>query len=109
MIIFVEGKIRTRRWMDKIKYNYITEIFSENIRIINYNSYNNENGYIDNLEDNESKEDYENGYIDSGNEKLNNDQKYDEKDLNENILKEKNDFYNKIDNKNYYYEEEEDN
>ncbi|AGS33207.1 ssDNA-binding protein [Candidatus Nasuia deltocephalinicola str. NAS-ALF] len=60
MIILIEGKIKTRRWMDNVKYNYITEIFADNIKILdnkNYNNYKNKkNDYIDNDEKEENDE-----------------------------------------------------
>ncbi|QND78521.1 Single-stranded DNA-binding protein [Candidatus Nasuia deltocephalinicola] len=61
MIILIEGKIKTRRWMDNIKYNYITEIFADNIKILDYKNYNNsykseKNDYINSDEGEENNE-----------------------------------------------------
>ncbi len=56
MLIYITGKIKTRKWINsKNEYNYITEIFAEEVKIINSN-YNNNN--ID--EKNNKKENEEN-------------------------------------------------
>lgn len=37
MIVYIIGKIKTRKWMgSKNEYNYITEVFADEIKIINY-------------------------------------------------------------------------
>ncbi len=57
MIICIIGKIKTRRWMNsKNEYNYITEIFADEIKIINndyYEKNNNIEKYENKIEENE--------------------------------------------------------
>ncbi|WP_259286071.1 single-stranded DNA-binding protein [Candidatus Nasuia deltocephalinicola] len=49
MLIFIIGKIKTRRWLNlKNEYNYITEIFADEIKIINYD-YKKNNDYNVNI------------------------------------------------------------
>ncbi len=64
MLIYVLGKIKTRKWLNsKNEYNYITEIFADEAKIINnYHKKNNSNSYLSEKEDNndEKKENEDN-------------------------------------------------
>ncbi|BEH03918.1 hypothetical protein NDNC_0840 [Candidatus Nasuia deltocephalinicola] len=84
MIILVMGKIKTRRWVKNNKYNYITEIISEDIQIINKdlgkednNVLENENNKYYNIEEKENQENHLENYNNNENEieKIENDEK----------------------------------
>lgn len=82
MSVLIEGKIKTRRWMDNIKYNYITEIFADIIKILDYKNYNNyKSKNIDYINNNEEKEEND----------RNNDYNIEEENEYEGIDKNKND------------------
>ncbi len=75
MLICVVGKIKTRKWLNlKNEYNYITEIFADEVKIINHNYKKNNNGYIneENLNKKEKEENLENTIFEN-NEIENND------------------------------------
>ncbi|WP_259292908.1 single-stranded DNA-binding protein [Candidatus Nasuia deltocephalinicola] len=60
MLIYVLGKIKTRRWLNsKNEYSYITEIFADEIKIIN-NDYKKNNDNNLNAENNEKNENEDN-------------------------------------------------
>ncbi len=60
MLIYVLGKIKTRRWLNsKNEYNYITEIFADEAKIIN-NDYKKNNDNNLNEENNEKNENEDN-------------------------------------------------
>ncbi|WP_259289062.1 single-stranded DNA-binding protein [Candidatus Nasuia deltocephalinicola] len=71
MFVYILGKIKTRRWLNsKNEYNYITEIFTDEIKIINNdykknnNDLNEENEEIkENKEDNLENEIFKNNEI----------------------------------------------
>ncbi|WP_259289710.1 single-stranded DNA-binding protein [Candidatus Nasuia deltocephalinicola] len=83
MIICIIGKIKTRRWMNsKNEYNYITEIFADEIKIIShdYEKNNNMEKYEDKMEENE--ENLENSIFE--NNKIENNKDYENINKNEN-------------------------
>ncbi|WP_259286298.1 single-stranded DNA-binding protein [Candidatus Nasuia deltocephalinicola] len=60
MLVYILGKIKTRKWLNlKNEYNYITEIFADEIKVINNDYKKNNNNYL-NLENNEKKENEDN-------------------------------------------------
>ncbi|ALP70023.1 Single-stranded DNA-binding protein [Candidatus Nasuia deltocephalinicola] len=107
MVILVEGKIKTRRWMDNIKYNYITEIFADIIKILDYKNYNNNknknNDYVNNDEKEEDNESDNYGFDEDKDESINKDLKYDSMDDDKkNVIADVN--YEEL--KDYNYDEE---
>ncbi len=61
MLVYILGKIKTRKWLNsKNEYNYITEIFADEIKIINNDYKKNNNNYLNEENNNEKKENEDN-------------------------------------------------